>query len=162
MNKFTSRYGKRYSEFKLFQGDFLSPEYHSTISSSTLVFVNNFAFGPEVCVNQLSFFIDALASLESVSQQVIVSAFRFLSQVDQTLKRRFCDLKDGTWIVSSKPFCSLNFRMSERNLTDIGTIMHVTAMEPLKGSVSWTDKPFSYYLHKVYKLNLNFTLHLRI
>ena len=82
--------------------------------------------------------------------------------MDQVLKRRFGELKDGTWIVSSKPFCSLNFRMSERNLTDIGTIMHVTAMEPLKGSVSWTDKPFSYYLHKVYKLNLNFTLHLII
>lgn len=66
------------------------------------------------------------------------------------LKGRFADLEDGTWIVSSKPFCSLNFRMSGRNLTDIGMIMHVTVMDPLKGSVSWTDKPFSYYLHKVY------------
>ena len=84
----------------------------------------------------------------------------FCAQVDEILKGRFADLEDGTWIVSSKPFCSLNFRMSNRNLTDIGMIMHVTAMEPLKNSVSWTNKPFSYYLHKVHKLN--FTLNMRI
>ena len=39
-------------------GDFLSPEHRSTISSSTIVFVNNFAFGPEVCIIQLSPFIN--------------------------------------------------------------------------------------------------------
>ena len=30
---------------------------------------------------------------------------------------------------------------------DIGTIMHVSKMDPLKGSVSWTGKPVSYFLH---------------
>merc|ERR1719458_177576 len=109
-------YGKKYSPYKLFQGDFLSPEHRPTISSSTIVFVNNFAFGPEV---------------------------------DHMLKDRFADLKDGARIVSSKPFCPLNFRITERNLSDIGTIMHVSVMDPLKGSVSWTDKPVSYYLHQI-------------
>jgi hypothetical protein len=33
--------------------------------------------------------------------------------------------------------------------TDIGTIMHVSKMDPLKGSVSWTGKPVSYYLHVI-------------
>ena len=69
------------------------------------------------------------------------------------LKDRFADLKDGARIVSSKPFCPLNFRITERNLSDIGTIMHVSVMDPPKGSVSWTDKPVSYYLHQVIKLN---------
>ena len=50
----TSRYGKKYSEYKLYQGDFISPEFQSTISSSTFVLVNNFAFGPKVCLHQLS------------------------------------------------------------------------------------------------------------
>ena len=87
-----------------------------------------------------------------------ISKFYFLflncnfSQVDHMLKDRFADLKDGARIVSSKPFCPLNFRITERNLSDIGTIMHVSVMDPLKGSVSWTDKPVSYYLHQV---NLN-------
>ena len=30
------------------QGDFLTPEHRKTISESTIVFVNNYAFGPEV------------------------------------------------------------------------------------------------------------------
>ena len=42
---------------------------------------------------------------------------------------RFADLKDGSRIVSSKPFCPLNFRITERNLTDIGTIMHVSGLK---------------------------------
>lgn len=41
--------------------------------------------------------------------------------------------------------CSLIFR----NLSDIGTIMHVSEIPPLKGSVSWTCKPVSYYLHTI-------------
>ena len=32
---------------------------------------------------------------------------------------------------------------------DIGTIMHVSKMDPLKGSVSWTGRPVSYYLHVI-------------
>merc|ERR1719278_383777 len=109
-------YGKVYSPYALHQGDFLAPEHRRTISSSTIVFVNNFAFGPEV---------------------------------DHHLKERFADLDNGARIVSSKPFCPLNFRITERNLSDIGTIMHVSVMDPLKGSVSWTDKPVSYYLHQI-------------
>jgi len=107
-------YGKKYSPYTLHQGDFLTPEHRKTISESTIVFVNNYAFGPNV---------------------------------DHMLKDRFADLKDGARIVSSKPFCPLNFRITERNLSDIGTIMHVSVMDPLQGSVSWTDKPVSYYLH---------------
>ena len=109
-------YGKVYSPYTLHQGDFLAPEHRRTIKESTIVFVNNFAFGPEV---------------------------------DHHLKERFADLNDGARIVSSKPFCPLNFRITERNLSDIGTIMHVSVMDPLKGSVSWTDKPVSYYLHQI-------------
>ncbi len=30
------------------KGDFLKPEHRKTISESTIVFVNNYAFGPEV------------------------------------------------------------------------------------------------------------------
>ena len=30
---------------------------------------------------------------------------------------------------------------------DIGSIMHVAELSPLKGNVSWTGKPVSYYLH---------------
>ncbi|CAB4066709.1 DOT1L [Lepeophtheirus salmonis] len=114
-------YGKKYSDFKIVHGDFLDKQYRSEILESTIVFVNNFAFGPEV---------------------------------DQQLKYIFAELNDGARIFSSKSFCALNFRISERNLSDIGTIMHVSKMDPLKGSVSWTGKPVSYYLHVIDRAKL--------
>ncbi|XP_037298639.1 histone-lysine N-methyltransferase, H3 lysine-79 specific isoform X3 [Manduca sexta] len=114
-------YGKKFGEYKLIKGDFLMDEHREKINAATIVFVNNFAFGPNV---------------------------------DHQLKERFADLKDGAKIVSSKSFCPLNFRITDRNLSDIGTIMHVSEMSPLKGSVSWTGKPVSYYLHIIDRTKL--------
>ena len=37
--------GKRFSEFRLFKGNFLHPEHRSDILSSNIVFANNFSFG---------------------------------------------------------------------------------------------------------------------
>lgn len=79
-----SFYGKIYSPFKLVHGDFLDAVHQPGILASTIVFVNNFAFGPEV---------------------------------DQHLKDIFADLNDGARIFSSKSFCALNFRITERNLS---------------------------------------------
>lgn len=114
-------YGKKYGEYKLIKGDFLTEEHREKINQASIVFVNNFAFGPSV---------------------------------DHQLKERFADLKDGARIVSSKSFCPLNFRITDRNLSDIGTIMHVSEMSPLRGSVSWTGKPVSYYLHIIDRTKL--------
>ena len=44
------------------------------------------------------------------------------------------------------------------SITDIGTIMHVSKMDPLKGSVSWTGKPVSYYLHVIDRARVNQSL----
>ena len=77
-------YGKTYSKFELVEGDFLDTKFREGILASTIIFVNNFAFGPEV---------------------------------DQRLKDVFADLADGSRIFSSKSFCALNFRITERNLS---------------------------------------------
>uniref|UniRef100_A0A1B6E1Y7 Histone-lysine N-methyltransferase, H3 lysine-79 specific n=1 Tax=Clastoptera arizonana TaxID=38151 RepID=A0A1B6E1Y7_9HEMI len=119
--KWMGWYGKHYGEYKLIKGDFLNELHREKIVGATIVFVNNFAFGPTV---------------------------------DHMLKERFADLKDGARIVSSKSFCPLNFRITDRNLSDIGTIMHVSEMSPLRGSVSWTGKPVSYYLHIIDRTKL--------
>jgi H3 lysine-79-specific histone-lysine N-methyltransferase len=42
-------------------------------------------------------------------------------------------------------------------LLDIGTIMHVSAMEPITGSVSWTCNPVKYYLHVIDRTKVNIT-----
>ncbi|KAG5851326.1 hypothetical protein ANANG_G00092010 [Anguilla anguilla] len=109
-------YGKKHGEYTLERGDFLSEEWKDRIANTSVIFVNNFAFGPEV---------------------------------DHQLKERFANMKEGGKIVSSKPFAPLNFRTNSRNLSDIGTIMRVVELSPLRGSVSWTGKPVSYYLHTI-------------
>ncbi|KAL1117641.1 hypothetical protein AAG570_003956 [Ranatra chinensis] len=119
--KWMGWYGKRYGSYELIKGDFLHEEHRDKIVSATILFANNFAFGPSV---------------------------------DHQLKERFADLKDGTRIVSSKSFCPLNFRITDRNLSDIGTIMRVSEIQSLCGSVSWTGKPVSFYLHVIDRTKL--------
>lgn len=82
--KWLNWYGKRCGEYRLVKGDFLADEHRESITGATIVFVNNFAFGPTV---------------------------------DHQLKLRFADLRDGARIVSSKSFCPLNFRITDRNLS---------------------------------------------
>lgn len=82
---------------------------------------------------------------------ILVNNFAFKPDVDHKLKQRFLDLKDGTQILSSKSFCLTKpkSRVTERDLTDIGSIMNVRPIQPdqKKDSVSWTHKPLPYYLH---------------
>ncbi|XP_038048561.1 histone-lysine N-methyltransferase, H3 lysine-79 specific-like isoform X2 [Patiria miniata] len=85
----------------------------------------------------------------SVANIIFVNNFAFGPTVDHKLKERFANMKEGAKIVSSKAFCPLNFRITDRNLSDIGSIMHVVELSPLRGSVSWTGKPVSYYLHTI-------------
>uniref|UniRef100_I3JAW6 Histone-lysine N-methyltransferase, H3 lysine-79 specific n=1 Tax=Oreochromis niloticus TaxID=8128 RepID=I3JAW6_ORENI len=111
--KWMKWYGKKHGEYTVSR--FLC-DTSCTFIAHTIIFVNNFAFGPEV---------------------------------DHQLKERFANMKEGGKIVSSKPFAPLNFRINSRNLSDIGTIMRVVELSPLRGSVSWTGKPVSYYLHTI-------------
>ena len=32
---------------------------------------------------------------------------------------------------------------------DVATILHVTELSPLKGGVSWTGRPVTYFLHEI-------------
>lgn len=74
-------FGKRFNNYTLIKGDFLDLEHREKIVTASIVFVNNFAFGPNV---------------------------------DHQLKERFADLRDAARIVSSKSYCPLSFRISER------------------------------------------------
>jgi hypothetical protein len=41
-------WGKSHSEYKLVKGDFLNEEFRERVTSANIIFVNNFAFGPNV------------------------------------------------------------------------------------------------------------------
>ncbi|VDO09437.1 unnamed protein product [Rodentolepis nana] len=109
-------FGKPYQPYELIEGDFLSDEHRAVIENSTVVFANNFAFGPVL---------------------------------DYHLTQIFSDLQEGARIISSKAFCSRSKRLSDRQLNDLSSMVRVTNLEPVNDGVSWTDKPFTYFVHVI-------------
>ncbi|KAI6656886.1 hypothetical protein LOD99_16188 [Oopsacas minuta] len=114
-------YGKSFGDFELLHGDFLDADNYSYIKKSTIIFVNNFAFGP---------------------------------RLNHKLKEIFSGLSDGTRIVTSLELAPLNFHITPRTLSDLGSILRVSKLSATEGNVSWTDKPVSYYLHVIDRTKL--------
>jgi len=46
--KWMDWYGKSYGEYEIMRGDFLDPEFTEIFQSATVIFTNNFAFGPKL------------------------------------------------------------------------------------------------------------------
>ncbi|CAF1267100.1 unnamed protein product, partial [Didymodactylos carnosus] len=80
---------------------------------------------------------------------IFVNNFVFGANVDHELKLKFMNMKDGAKIVSSKEFCSIDFRLNDRTKNDIGAVMHVSKPDELYGKVSWSDKSVHYFLHMI-------------
>ncbi|KAJ8587920.1 DOT1-domain-containing protein [Rhizopogon salebrosus TDB-379] len=81
---------------------------------------------------------------------VLVNNKVFQQPLNEALRPRFLDLKEGAIVVSLKPFVSsLNARVTERNVDDISAIFDVAERPYHSGSVSWGSGGGSYYLHKV-------------
>ncbi|KAH8834880.1 histone-lysine N-methyltransferase [Flagelloscypha sp. PMI_526] len=81
---------------------------------------------------------------------VLVDNKVFTQQLNESLKPKFLDLKEGAIVISLKPFVSsLNGRLTERNIDDMATIFDVTEHEFASGSVSWGNGGGSYYIHRV-------------
>lgn len=95
------------------------------------------------------FFEDRFTEIIKNATHILVNNYAFKPEVDHKLKQIFVNLKDGTQILSSKAFCSPISRITERNLSDIGSIMNVSKVQPelKKDTVSWTTKPVPYYKH---------------
>ncbi|KAG2050153.1 DOT1-domain-containing protein [Suillus hirtellus] len=81
---------------------------------------------------------------------VLVNNKVFQQSLNEALRPRFLDLKEGAIVVSLKPFVSsLNARVTERNVDDISAIFDVFERPYRSGSVSWGSGGGSYYLHRV-------------
>lgn len=63
------------------------------------------------------FFADKYRETINNASFIFVNNFAFGPHVDHMLKLRFADLKDGARVVSSKAFCPLNFRITDRTLS---------------------------------------------
>lgn len=81
---------------------------------------------------------------------VLVDNKVFEESLNEALRPKFLDLKEGAIVISLKPFVSsLNARVTERNVDDISTIFDVTERPYYPGSVSWGNNGGTYYLHRV-------------
>jgi len=74
----------------------------------------------------------------------------FEESLNEALRPKFLDLKEGAIVISLKPFVSsINARLTKRNVDDISAIFDVTERPYHSGSVSWGNSGGTYYLHRV-------------
>jgi len=79
---------------------------------------------------------------------VLVNNKVFEESLNEAIKPKFLDLKEGAIVVSLRPFVSSS-RLTERNLDDICAIFQVSERSYYPGSVSWGNSGGSYFLHRV-------------
>ncbi|KAK1231301.1 Nucleosomal histone H3-Lys79 methylase [Marasmius sp. AFHP31] len=81
---------------------------------------------------------------------VLVDNKVFEESLNEALKPKFLDLKEGAIVVSLAPFAPVNARVTERNLDDItSAIFEVTERPYYPGAVSWGNGGGHYYIHRV-------------
>ncbi|PPQ90422.1 hypothetical protein CVT25_014940 [Psilocybe cyanescens] len=91
--------------------------------------------------------VDELISKADV---VLVDNKVFETSLNEALRPKFLDLKEGATVISLAPFVSsINARLTKRNVDDISAIFDVKERPYHSGSVSWGNNGGTYYLHKV-------------
>ncbi|EIW86257.1 DOT1-domain-containing protein, partial [Coniophora puteana RWD-64-598 SS2] len=80
---------------------------------------------------------------------VLVNNKVFAQSLNEALRPKFLDLKEGAIVVSLTPFVPVNARITERNVDDISAIFDVRERPYHSGSVSWGSGSGSYYIHTV-------------
>ncbi|KAJ7102545.1 histone-lysine N-methyltransferase [Mycena belliarum] len=88
--------------------------------------------------------------LISQADVLLVDNKVFEQSLNEQLRPKFLDLKEGAYVVSLAPFVpSLNARVTERNVDDISAIFDVSERTYHSGAVSWGNGGGTYYIHRV-------------
>ncbi|KAK7688168.1 hypothetical protein QCA50_008538 [Cerrena zonata] len=90
--------------------------------------------------------VDALLSKADV---VLVNNKVFDEALNESIKGKFLDLKEGAFVVSLRPFSQPKSSLTSRNVDDISRIFQVREKKFPSGSVSWTGSSDFYYVHQV-------------
>ncbi|KAI6203103.1 Histone-lysine N-methyltransferase, H3 lysine-79 specific [Aphelenchoides besseyi] len=81
---------------------------------------------------------------------IFINNFAFQADLEAKIKTYLLqELKDGTKIISTKPYVALNKTVNERHMNDISSIMDVYEMKKCPNPCSWTSADVPYYLHVV-------------
>lgn len=81
---------------------------------------------------------------------VLVNNKVFGEKLNEAIRPKFLDLKEGALVVSLEPFVPAGCRVvTERNLDDISAILDVSAHEYHSMDVSWASGTGKFYVHRV-------------
>ncbi|KAJ2819707.1 Nucleosomal histone H3-Lys79 methylase [Coemansia erecta] len=80
---------------------------------------------------------------------VLVNNYAFDSALNQNLLQMFLDLKEGTKIISLKPFVTPDHKISARNIYSPESILTVHRYQYWSQCVSWTDSGGEYFVQTV-------------
>lgn len=80
---------------------------------------------------------------------LLVNNFAFEPDLNQKLLDMFLDLKEGTQIISLKPFVTANHVITTRNAENPVNRLRMVEKRYYSSEVSWTDSGGSYYVHTV-------------
>lgn len=79
---------------------------------------------------------------------VLINNQAFNPELNDKLKYKFLDLKEGAQIVSLKYFRDPQYRIKESNMENPVNVLTVKEMERFSGMVSWSHDPGKWYMHK--------------
>lgn len=103
----------------------------------------------DVSIEHGDFLDERYRNLMTDADVIFVNNYAFGSQLNQQLKERFANCKEGCRIVSSKAFTKPGFTITDRTMGDIGCILTVKTYTAVGEGVSWTSEPIDYYVHTV-------------
>lgn len=86
---------------------------------------------------------------------VLINNQAFQPDLNDKLKMKFLDLKEGCQIVSLKPFRDPAHKVKDTNINDAINILSVKEYLRFSKMVSWTDDQGKWYIHKVDRTELN-------
>ncbi|KAH8101556.1 DOT1-domain-containing protein [Cristinia sonorae] len=89
-----------------------------------------------------------VAEMLAKADVVVVNNKVFLEDLNEKIKDKFLDLKEGAIVVSLASFLQSS-RLSERNIYDVSSILRVEERRYRPGFVSWSSNGGNYYLHRV-------------
>uniref|UniRef100_A0A7E4VW31 Histone-lysine N-methyltransferase, H3 lysine-79 specific n=1 Tax=Panagrellus redivivus TaxID=6233 RepID=A0A7E4VW31_PANRE len=95
---------------------------------------------------------------------IFINNYAFQADLETRIKKDLLsELKEGTRIITTKPYCSPNKsnHVTERQLSDISAMLDVHELKHCPNPCSWTSNDVPYYLHIVNRAKNNRPLDIR-
>ncbi|TKR93592.1 hypothetical protein L596_008014 [Steinernema carpocapsae] len=81
---------------------------------------------------------------------IFINNYAFTAELDTRIKRELlAELKDGTRIISTKPYALPGRSINGRHMNDISMILDVREMKRCENACSWTSNYVPYYMHTI-------------